>query len=109
MIDLAVVTFRPRAAGESELDSAVRWKFGMLLPDKRIGRWIPARFVLFSLVGTSGVLVHFSVLWLLFSVPGLGFGASQTTATIVAMTTNYALLGTVWNHFASAAVTWKRR
>lgn len=159
-------TFRPRVAGESKLDSAVIWEFGLLLLDKRIGRWIPPRFVLFSLVGSSGVLVHFSILWLAFRGLGLGFAPSQALATLVAMTTNYALnnaltyrdrrhrglgwvrgllsfyaicglgvvanvgvasalfqrqadwliaaaagalLGTVWNYVASAAVTWRRR
>lgn len=65
-------TFRPRVAGESKLDSAVIWEFGLLL-DKRIERWIPPRFVLFSLVGSSGVLVHFSILWLAFR--GLAWGS----------------------------------
>lgn len=84
-------TFRPRIAGEGKLDSAVAWEFGLLLLDKRIGRWIPPRFVLFSLVGSSGVLVHLSVLWLAFRGLGLGFAPSQAMATLVAMTTNYAL------------------
>jgi dolichol-phosphate mannosyltransferase len=84
-------TFRPRVAGESKLDSAVLWEFVMLLLDKRVGRWIPARFVLFSLVGASGVFVHFVVLWLCFRMLGIGFGVSQGVATLVAMTSNYAL------------------
>jgi dolichol-phosphate mannosyltransferase len=84
-------TFRPRAAGESKLDSAVLWEFALLLLDKHVGRWVPARFVLFSLVGASGVAVHFAALWLMFRTWGLGFGTAQALATIVAMTTNYAL------------------
>jgi dolichol-phosphate mannosyltransferase len=83
--------FRPRVAGESKLDSAVLWEFTLLLLDKRIGRWIPARFVLFSLVGASGVLVHFAVLSLAYRVEHLAFGLAQTLATLVAMTSNYAL------------------
>jgi dolichol-phosphate mannosyltransferase len=159
-------TFRPRVAGQSKLDSAVLWEFVMLLLDKRVGRWVPARFVMFSLVGASGVIVHFAVLWLCFRMLGAGFGVSQGVATLVAMTSNYALnnaltyrdrrhrglgwvgglltfyaicglgvvanvgvasalfqrqqdwviaaaagalLGTVWNYVASAAVTWRRR
>lgn len=69
---------------------------------QRIGRWVPARFVLFSLVGASGVRVHFAVLWLMFRrlgwVGGLlsfhaicGFGAVANVGV------------------ASAAVTWRRR
>jgi len=83
--------FRPRQAGESKLDSAVLWEFTLLLLDKRIGRWIPARFVLFSLVGASGVLVHFAVLSVAYRVEQLPFGLAQALATLVAMTTNYAL------------------
>jgi len=84
-------SFRPRVAGESKLDSAVLWEFALLLIDKKFGRWVPARFLLFSLVGISGVGVHFAVLSLLFKALQLGFTSSQAIATLVAMTSNYAL------------------
>ena len=84
-------SFRPRVAGESKLDSAVLWEFSLLLIDKKFGRWIPARFILFSLVGISGVFIHFAILTLLFRVAALAFTTSQAAATIVAMTSNYAL------------------
>jgi dolichol-phosphate mannosyltransferase len=83
--------FRLRAAGQSKLDSAVLWEYGLLLLDKRLGGRLPARFVLFSAVGLSGVGVHFAVLALAFGGLGLPFGAAQTGATLVAMTSNYAL------------------
>lgn len=83
--------FRPRVAGESKLDSAVLWEFTMLLLDKRLGRILPARFVLFSLVGASGVLVHFAVLAVAFHGHLLSFAPAQACATLVAMTSNYAL------------------
>jgi dolichol-phosphate mannosyltransferase len=83
--------FRPRLAGESKLDSAVLWEFTLLLIDKRFGRWIPARFLLFSMVGISGVFVHFAVLSVLYKLAHLAFTASQAGATLVAMTSNYAL------------------
>ncbi len=83
--------FRPRVAGESKLDSAVLWEFTMLLLDKRLGRVVPARFVLFCLVGASGVLVHFSVLALAFHSHLMPFAFAQACATLVAMTSNYAL------------------
>ena len=83
--------FRPRAAGESKLDSAVLWEFTLLLMDKSFGRWVPPRFVLFSLVGLSGVAVHFAVLALLYRVAHGSFAWSQGAATVVAMTSNYAL------------------
>lgn len=84
-------TFRPRVAGESKLDSAVLWEFSLLLIEKRFGRWIPARFVLFSIVGLSGVFVHFAVLALLYRSLDVAFTTSQAAATLFAMTSNYAL------------------
>jgi dolichol-phosphate mannosyltransferase len=83
--------FRPRSTGESKLDSAVALEFLLLLLDKRVGRWIPPRFILFSLVGASGVLVHFTALSLAFRGVRMAFGASQVFATFTAMTSNYAL------------------
>jgi dolichol-phosphate mannosyltransferase len=83
--------FKPRQSGESKLDSAVLWEFALLLLDKYLGRWVPARFVLFSLVGASGVIVHFLALWAALRVVRLPFEWSQALATLIAMTTNYAL------------------
>ncbi len=84
-------TFRPRTAGESKLDSAVVWEFTLLLIDKKFGRWIPARFLLFSLVGISGVFIHFAVLTLLYRGLDVAFTTAQALATLTAMTSNYAL------------------
>jgi len=84
-------TFRNRLAGESKLDSAVIWEYLMLIVDKRLGHILPARFIMFSLVGMSGVGVHLSTLWATHRLGGIDFGASQTVATFVAMTSNYWL------------------
>jgi dolichol-phosphate mannosyltransferase len=84
-------TFRPRVAGESKLDSAVLWEFSLLLIDKRFGRWIPARFLLFSMVGISGVFIHFAALTLLYQLAGAAFTVAQAASTFIAMTSNYAL------------------
>lgn len=83
--------FRSRGAGESKLDSQAMWDYGMLLLDKLVGRWVPARFVSFLLVGSVGVLVHMSVLAVLLNLAGQSFLFSQATATIVAMTSNFVL------------------
>ena len=84
-------TFRERLHGESKLDTAVLWEYLILIVDKKIGHIVPARFVLFSLVGLSGLLIHFAVLSTLFKVAQLSFVASQSTATLVAMTSNFFL------------------
>lgn len=83
--------FRERQAGESKLDLLTAWQFLMMLWDKRLGRFVPARFVSFSLVGGVGVLVHFVILSLLFHAAGVDFVASQAVAAIGAMTGNFLL------------------
>lgn len=82
-------TFRKRAVGESKLDSAVLWEYLLLIIDKKVGHVLPARFILFSLVGASGVFVHFLSLWIAHKLYGLDFAVAQTIATFVAMTSNY--------------------
>jgi dolichol-phosphate mannosyltransferase len=84
-------TFRQRTAGESKLDSAVVWEYLLLIADKKAGRMVPARFILFSLVGLSGLVVHFFALAITFKALGLQFPVAQTTATLVAMTSNFVL------------------
>jgi dolichol-phosphate mannosyltransferase len=85
------ITFRNRQAGESKLDYLVLWEYGMFLLDKLVGRFIPVRFLSFSLVGGFGILVHMLVLFLLFHLLGVEFLHAQIVATYVAMTSNYLL------------------
>ena len=84
-------TFQERVAGESKLDSAVMWEYLLLIVDKRLGHILPARFIMFSLVGLSGVGVHLGTLWAAHKLAGIDFGIAQTLATFVAMTSNYWL------------------
>jgi dolichol-phosphate mannosyltransferase len=83
--------FRTRRAGESKVDSRAKWDYGMLLLDKLIGKLIPVRFISFAFVGSIGVVVHLLVITLLFKGLNLAFVPSQILATLVAMTTNFAL------------------
>src|SRR5688572_30263768 len=55
---------RARHAGESKLDAGVGLDFLILLADKTVGRFIPVRFILFSIVGALGVVVHLAALYL---------------------------------------------
>jgi dolichol-phosphate mannosyltransferase len=84
-------TFRTRRAGLSKLDSVTAWDYVMLLLDKLVGRWVPVRFLAFSIVGAAGVAVHFAVLTLLFQGLHRGFVEGQAVATFCAMTFNYAV------------------
>jgi dolichol-phosphate mannosyltransferase len=83
--------FRDRLAGESKLDSKAVQDFLLLLLDKAIGRYVPARFVLFTAVGGIGTFVHLAVLTLLFQGLETSFLVGQTGATLVAMVFNFAV------------------
>ena len=91
--------FRPRLHGESKLDSMAAWEFGMLVLDKLIGRYIPVRFVLFGVVGGTGLVVHLTTLYVLTGV-GLAFAAAQTAAVFAAMT---------WNFYLNNLITYRDR
>lgn len=90
--------FRSRAAGESTLDAKVVLEYVELLIDKSIGRLVPAKFVMFGLVGALGVVVHMGVLTALFRGSGIEFGAAQIAASLTAMTTNFALNNVFTHH-----------
>jgi dolichol-phosphate mannosyltransferase len=83
--------FRSRQAGESKLDSHALWDYGMLLLDKLVGHLLPVRFVAFTLVGSFGVLVHLTAVTFLFKGLKVAFVPSQTCATFLAITSNFAL------------------
>jgi dolichol-phosphate mannosyltransferase len=83
--------FRLRLAGESKLDSAAAWDYGMLLLDKTLGHIVPARFIAFSIVGGAGVIVHFACLATLFRLVGTSFVVAQSVAVGVAMIFNFTV------------------
>ena len=93
-------TFRERLHGESKLDTLTVWEYLVLLADKVFGRFVPIRLILFSLVGASGVFVHFAVFWTLL-LSGMAahyspdhaiqFKFAQALATLVAATSNFFL------------------
>jgi dolichol-phosphate mannosyltransferase len=88
------MSFRERHSGDSKLDFAVEVAFANMLIDKTIGRFIPRRFLMFSLVGGSGVFIHLAVLKLAL-VAGSAFALAQGMAAFTAMTTNFLLNNTI--------------
>ena len=88
--------FRARLHGDSKLDVLVGLEYLQLLVDKLVGDVIPPRFILFGLVGGSGVVLHLLILWLLLG--RLPFVTAQTIATILVMTSNF---------FLNNALTWR--
>ena len=83
-------TFRERQHGESKLDTLVTLDYFGLLLAKYFGDIVSVRFLMFGLVGASGLVVHLAALRL-FLLGGLEFNFAQTAASFVAMTTNFFL------------------
>ena len=83
-------SFRARQEGTSKLDAAVAVDFILLLLDKLVGRWLPARLFLFAAVGGSGLIVHLGALRLLLE-NGLPFKFAQASAVALAIGYNFLL------------------
>jgi dolichol-phosphate mannosyltransferase len=84
--------FRERQHGESKLDARVAFDYLGFLLHHLTGRVVPVRFFLFGLVGASGVAVHLAALKaMLAGFPDFSFDVAQTTATFVAMLSNFLL------------------
>jgi dolichol-phosphate mannosyltransferase len=83
--------FKVRRAGTSKMDAKIVLEFVELLIDKAVGHVVPAKLVIFGLVGAFGVIVHLFLLTLAFKKFGFDFETSQLAATLVAMTSNFVL------------------
>ena len=84
-------TFRSRRHGESKLDAAVMVDFVLLLLEKQVGRFVPARLLMFLAIGAVGLIVQLLVLDLLLTVPEFSFDVAQIVAVIAAIGFNYVL------------------
>jgi len=82
--------FRERRYGESKLDSKIALDFAALVMAKLTNDAISVRFLMFGLVGLSGVGIHMAILSLaLFT--GVAFAVAQSIAAICAMSWNFVL------------------
>ncbi|HJZ29617.1 MAG TPA: glycosyltransferase family 2 protein [Hyphomicrobiaceae bacterium] len=93
-------SFRPRQYGESKLDSMVVLEYSGLLLAKLTGDLLSTRFLLFMLVGASGLIVHLVALQAALSLFGFAFDVAQTCAAYLAMT---------WNFFVNNLFTYRDR
>jgi len=84
-------TFRQRVHGDSKLDIVVGLEYLQLLLDKTVGDVVPARFLIFGMVGSLGVVLALAVLSLLVRGFHLSFYLAQIISTFVAMTANFFL------------------
>jgi len=97
--------FKARVHGDSKLDNGVVVQYLGLLLARFSGDLISPRFIMFGLVGASGVLVHLGILRALLLV---GVTASATAAFSVAQTA--AALGALtWNFALNNAITYRDR
>ena len=85
---------RKRKNGDSKLDVLVSIEYLMLLLDK-FTPWLPWRFIIFVLVGCSGLLLHLCILYGAL-LAGLGFVFSHIIATLIAIGNNY-----YWNNIVT--------
>ncbi|WP_236899740.1 glycosyltransferase family 2 protein [Devosia sp. SL43] len=83
-------TFRPRHAGESKMNPLIVIQYLGLWFSKLTNGALPPSFLLFGLVGGTGVVVHLAVL-AAFTAMGQGFVLSQIMATLTAMAWNFVL------------------
>jgi len=81
--------FGARLHGESKLDARVALDFGQLLLAKLTNDAVSYRFVLFCLVGATGIGVHMAALYTVHALGVPGFGLQQTIATMIAIAWNY--------------------
>ena len=82
--------FGERQHGESKLDTRVALDFAALILAKLTNDAVSFRFLLFCLVGLTGIAIHMAVLQFAVSF-GMRFGWAQTVATFVAITWNFVL------------------
>ena len=86
--------FGARRHGQSKLDSLVVLDYLTLLLDKLIGRWVPVRFLMFTAVGSVGVVLHMAVLAAALRL-GADFLYAQAAATAIAIAGNFFLNNTL--------------
>jgi dolichol-phosphate mannosyltransferase len=82
--------FRERQHGESKLDSKIALDFAALVTAKLTNDAISARFMLFCMVGLTGIVIHLSILSALLAA-ALSFGGAQALATVGAIAWNFVL------------------
>jgi dolichol-phosphate mannosyltransferase len=81
--------FYERRNGESKLDTKIALDFAALITAKLTGGAVPPRFLLFCLVGLTGIAVHLSILGALLASAVASFAWAQVLATIGAISSNF--------------------
>jgi dolichol-phosphate mannosyltransferase len=83
--------FGSRLHGESKLDSMVALDFLGLVLAKLTNDVVSLRFLLFAMVGSTGLFVHLAALFVALNILGWPFPQAQACGAVVAMTSNFIL------------------
>jgi dolichol-phosphate mannosyltransferase len=84
-------TFGSRLYGESKLDSMVALDFLGLVLAKLTSDMVSLRFLLFAMVGGTGLVVHLGTLYAALKLFEAPFAEAQAAGAFVAMTSNFIL------------------
>jgi dolichol-phosphate mannosyltransferase len=84
-------TFGSRLHGESKLDSMVALDFLGLVLAKLTHDVVSLRFLMFAMVGSIGLIVHFLALYVALEAFDLPFPEAQACGALSAMTSNFIL------------------
>jgi dolichol-phosphate mannosyltransferase len=84
-------TFGARQHGESKLDSMVALDFLGLVLAKLTNDAVSLRFLLFAMVGSTGLIVHLTTLYIALKLFDMPFAEAQASGAFVAMTSNFIL------------------
>jgi dolichol-phosphate mannosyltransferase len=84
-------SFGSRLHGESKLDSLVALDFLGLVLAKLTNDAVSLRFLLFAMVGGTGLFVHLGTLYVALKLLDVPFGEAQAAGAFVAMTSNFVL------------------
>jgi len=85
------IEFRNRIYGESKLDINALTDFLDQIIGLFLGKLYPEKFLVFAIVGSLGVGVHFAALSFLLFIFQSNFTFAQAVATLIAMITNFSL------------------
>src|SRR5258706_11071497 len=84
-------SFGTRLHGESKLDSMVALDFLGLVLAKLTRDVVSLRFLLFAMVGSTGLFVHLAALFVALEMFDLPFQEAQASGAVLAMTSNFIL------------------
>ena len=84
-------TFGSRQHGESKLDSMVALDFLGLVLAKLTHDVVSLRFLLFAMVGGTGLVVHLATLFIALEIFKEPFAEAQAAGALIAMTSNFIL------------------